>query len=253
MKLDLSVDAAGGLYVRGRGLDAEVQGKIALKGTVASPYATGAFDLRRGTLAIAGKSLDITTGRITFDGRSLSGSFDPALDFAASNTSGSITAKLAVTGHASSPHVELSSTPSLPQDEVLSHLLFGQNVSQLTPLELAQLADGLSTLMGNGGGFNPLSSARRSLGLDRLSVGGTQTGNGASIEAGKTVSRGVYVGARQDTSGGTQGMVQVDLTKHLKLNTTLATGFGAQQSNTTIPTPQTDRGSSVGVSYEFEY
>jgi hypothetical protein len=48
-------------------------------------------------------------------------------------------------------------------------------------------------------------------------------------------------------------MVQVDLTKHFKLQTTLSTGFGAQQSNTTIPTPQTDRGSSVGLSYQFEY
>jgi translocation and assembly module TamB len=141
----------------------------------------------------------------------------------------------------------------MPQDEVLSHLLFGENMSQLSPLELAQVAEGLSTLMGSGGGFNPLSSARRSLGLDRLAVGGTQTGNGASVEAGKNVSRGLYVGAKQDTSGGTQAMVQVDLTKHLKLQTTLSTGFGAQQSSTTIPTPQTDRGSSVGLSYEFEY
>ena len=135
----------------------------------------------------------------------------------------------------------------------MSHLLFGQNASALTPLELAQVAEGMATLGGSGGGFNPLTAARRSLGLDRLAVGGTEKGNGASIEAGKSVSRGVYVGARQDTTGGSQALVQVDLTKHLKLQTTLSTGFGAQQSNTTVPTPQNDRGSSVGLAYEFEY
>jgi translocation and assembly module TamB len=253
MKLDLTVNAPGGLYVRGRGLDSEVQGEIKVKGTVAQPYVSGGFELRRGTLDLAGKTLDITQGKITFDGRSLNGSFDPAIAFLAANTTGNFTAKLGMTGHASAPVITLSSTPSMPQDEVLSHLLFGENMSQLSPLELAQVAEGLSTLMGSGGGFNPLSSARRSLGLDRLAVGGTQTGNGASVEAGKNVSRGLYVGAKQDTSGGTQAMVQVDLTKHLKLQTTLSTGFGAQQSSTTIPTPQTDRGSSVGLSYEFEY
>ena len=252
-KLDLKLSAPGGLYVRGRGLDSEVQGQMAIKGTIGSPEVSGGFDLRRGSLSVAGKSLDITKGRISFDGRSVKGGFDPALDFEASNASGGFTAKLAITGHASEPHIELSSTPSLPQDEVMARLLFGENVSQLSPLEVAQVADGLASLMGSGGGFNPLSSARRSLGLDRLAIGGTDTGNGASVEAGKSVSRGVYVGAKQNTTGGTQAMVQVDLTKHLKLQTTLSTGFGAQQSNTTIPTPQTDRGSSVGVSYEFEY
>jgi translocation and assembly module TamB len=253
MKLDLTVDAPGGLYVRGRGVDAELQGKITVKGTVAQPYVGGGFELRRGTFDLAGKSMDISRAKVTFDGRSLNGSFDPAIDFLAQNTTGGFTAKLTMTGHASAPLITLSSTPSLPQDEVLSRLLFGENTSQLSPFELAQVAEGLSTLMGNGGGFNPLSSARRSLGLDRLAVGGTESGNGASVEAGKSVSRGVYVGAKQQTSGGTQAMVQVDLTKHLKLQTTLSTGFGAQQSSTTIPTPQTDRGSSVGLSYEFEY
>jgi translocation and assembly module TamB len=253
MKLDLKVSAPGGLYVRGRGLNAEVAGQINVKGTIGAPEVAGGFELRRGTLDVAGKSLDISKGLITFDGRSYKGSFDPALDFEASNASSGFVAKLAITGHASEPRITLSSSPSLPQDEVLSRLLFGENVSQLSPLELAQVAEGLSTLMGTGGGFNPLSSARRSLGLDRLAIGGTDKGNGATIEAGKSVSHGVYVGAKQDTTGGTQAMVQVDLTKHLKLQTTLSTGFGAQQSNTTIPTPQTDRGSSVGLSYQFEY
>ncbi len=140
----------------------------------------------------------------------------------------------------------------LPQDEILAHLLFGENVSQLTPVELAQVAEGLATLGGGGGGFNPLNAARRSLGLDRLAVGGAATGNGASIEVGKNVSRGLYVGAKQDTSGGTQAQVQVDLTRHLKLQTTISSGLGAQPAGT-IPTPQNDRGSSVGLTYQFDY
>jgi translocation and assembly module TamB len=61
----------------------------------------------------------------------------------------------------------------------------------------------------------------------------------------------VYVGAKQSTSGagGTQAQVQVDLTRHLKLQTTLGTGGGTAQG----ATPDNDPGSSVGLSYQFEY
>jgi translocation and assembly module TamB len=252
LDVDLTIDTPGGLYVRGHGINAEVSGRLAIKGTTGRPEVTGGFLLRRGDFDLAGKTLNIDSGKVTFDGRSVNGSFDPALDFAASNGSGAITAKLAIAGHASEPKITLSSSPSMPQDEILAHLLFGQGISQLTPVELAQVAEGLATLGGGGGGFNPLNAARRSLGLDRLAVGGASTGNGASIEVGKNVSRGLYVGAKQDTAGGTQAQVQVDLTRHLKLQTTISSGLGAQPAGT-IPTPQNDRGSSVGLSYQFDY
>jgi translocation and assembly module TamB len=71
------------------------------------------------------------------------------------------------------------------------------------------------------------------------------------VEAGKYVAKGVYVGAKQATGGGggTQALVQIDITRHLKLNTTLGTGGGSAQG----ATPQNDPGSSVGLSYGFEY
>ena len=107
----------------------------------------------------------------------------------------------------------------------------------------------LVTLTGvGGGGINPLMAVQKSLGLDRLSVGGTSTG-GTSIEAGRYVSERVYVGAKQTTSGATQAQVQVDLTKHLKLQATLSTGGGTAQG----ATPENDPGSSIGLSYQFEY
>ena len=99
-----------------------------------------------------------------------------------------------------------------------------------------------------GGGFNPLMAVQKKLGLDRLSVG-TAAGGGASVEAGRYVSSRVYVGAKQSMSGNTQAQVQVDLTKHLKLQATLGTGGGSVQG----ATPENDPGSSIGLSYQFEY
>ena len=79
---------------------------------------------------------------------------------------------------------------------------------------------------------------------------GSSSGNGASVEAGKYIANGVYVGAKQDTSGQTQAQVQIDLTRHLKAETTINTGSAA---NVTGAAAQVDQGSSVGLSYQFDY
>jgi translocation and assembly module TamB len=105
---------------------------------------------------------------------------------------------------------------------------------------------------GIGGGADPLAGVRKGLGLDRLSVGAASgNGPGATVEAGKYVANGVYVGTKQGTSGGTQAQVQIDLTKHLKLETQL--GTGGQPATGSAVTPDNDPGSSIGLTYQFEY
>ena len=175
---------------------------------------------------------------------------DPTLDFQADTTAGNVTASLKVGGYADAPKITLSSNPELPQDEVLARLLFGQSLKQLSPFQIAAIAGALADLSGVGGGVDPLSRVRKGLGLDRLSLGSSATGNGASVEAGRYVAQGVYVGAKQGTSGGTQAQVQVDLTRRLKLQTTIGTGGGTPATGIT---PDNDPGSSVGLKYQFEY
>ncbi len=248
--LNLTITSPGRLFVRGRGLEAEVSGRIRVEGDTATPDVSGGFTMRRGEFSLAGQTLNFTSGRLGFDGASAGGAIDPALNFIAESTSGSVTAKLEVTGYASSPKIKLSSTPPLPQDEVLAHLLFQQSVKQLGPLQLAQIAEGLGSLTGIGSGLNPLSRVRKGLGLDRLAVGGSQSGTGATVEAGKYVMRGVYVGAKQDSGGGTTAQVQVDITRRLKAQATVNTGTSADVTGNAA---QVDRGSSIGLSYQFEY
>lgn len=246
--LNLTVDAPGQIFVRGRGLDAELEGHLVVRGTAAKPQPEGGFAMRRGSVSVAGTTLTFTTGKVGFDG---SGKLDPTLDFVASNTTGNTVASLNVGGYASDPKITLSSVPALPQDEVLAHLLFGQSAASLGPFQLAEIAAALAQLTGvGGGGFDPLGSVRNGLGLDRLSVGGGGSGTGASIQAGKYVARGVYVGAKQATSGGgTQAQVQVDLTKRLKLETDIGTGT----NTATGASASSSNGTNVGLTYQFEY
>jgi translocation and assembly module TamB len=246
--LDLDVNAPQQIYVRGRGLNAEAGGRLHVAGTTAVPEVSGGFDMRRGTFDLGGTSLQFTSGKVGFNGTGLTQKIDPTLDFVAESTTGGITAKLVVTGYADAPRIVLTSVPEMPQDEILARLLFGTSVKQLTAIQVVQIATALVAITGTGGGFNPLLAAQRSLGLDRLSVGSTSTG-ATTVEAGRYVYQNVYVGAKQSTSGGTQAKVQVDLTKHLKVQATLGTGTTTAQG----VTPDNDPGSSIGLLYQFEY
>ena len=247
--LDLTVSSQGLFFVRGRGLEAELQGRAHVGGTVSSPVVTGGFEMRRGSFDLGSATLNFTTGKVTFVQDSLRDRVDPALDFVAESMSGGYTARLEVGGTVSNPKVELTSTPTMPQDEILAQLLFQQNVKQLSALQLASMGQAAAAIGGFGTGLNPLASIRKTLGLDRLSVV-TGADNQTELEAGKYVSRNVYVGAKQGLSTTPQAEVQIDLTKSLKAKATVATGTNA---TVTQGAQQLDSGSSIGLSWQFEY
>ncbi len=264
MALDLRVDAPRAVFVRGRGLNSELGGSLHVRGTISEPTISGGFDMRKGTMNLAGSTLMFTSGRLSFNGTGVRKKIDPTLDFTATNISNGVTYTLHVGGYADAPVITLSSTPEQPQDQILARLLFGTDPAQLSTLQIAQIAAALATMSGVGGGLSPLKAVQRKLGLDRLAISGSTSANGtptaagqtaqgtstaASIEAGRYVSSRVFVGAKQFTTGTTQAEVQVDLTRNLKIQTTLATGGGTVQGET----PQNDPGSSVGLSYQFEY
>jgi translocation and assembly module TamB len=254
--LKVSVNAPRQILVRGRGLDAELGGKLQIGGTTRAPAIDGGFDLQRGLFTIAGSRLNFSSGRVSFTGADVTGKIDPTLDFTAQTTTSDTTVTLRITGVADAPQFELTSVPQLPQDEILARLLFGESAGQLTALQAAQIGAALVTLTGTGSGVNPLAVIQKHLGLDRLSVGSNDTGvpgstqnTGATIEAGRYVTNRIFVDVKQNTTGATQLQVDVDLTNKLKLQTRVGTGTATVQGTT----PDNDPGSSVGLSYRFEY
>jgi translocation and assembly module TamB len=256
--LDVDVQGPQEILVQGRGLDAEMGGELHLSGTTDTPLVSGGFDLQRGSFSLAGNKLSFTTGRVSFNGAGLKNKIDPTLDFTAQSTVGSVTATLRITGLADAPQFEFTSSPVQPQDEIMALLLFGAPATQLSAVQLAQVGAMLATLGGVGGdgSLNPLVKIQKSLGLDRLTVGAgttnTATGtenSGASIEAGRYISRRIYIEAKQSTTGTSQLEADVDLTKHLKLQTRVGNGTATVVGTT----PENDPGSSVGLIYQFEY
>lgn len=262
--LGITLDAPQAIFVQGRGLNAQLGGRLRVAGTSADPRVSGGFTMVRGSFSLAGSELNFTSGRVSFNGEGLKGRIDPTLDFVAQASvtyTAPTTVTLRVTGFADAPKISLSSTPPLPQDDLLGLLLFGKPASQLSAIQLAQIGGGLASLAGAGGGgsggssWNPLTWIKNALGLNTFSVGGagaaggnTQA-NGASITAGKYISNKVFVAATQTTTGASQVRVDIDLSRHLKLQTRLGNGTATAQGTT----PQNDPGSSIGLSYQFQY
>jgi len=258
--LDVAVAAPQEFLVQGRGLDAEMGGDLHVGGTVDTPVVSGSLALLRGNFSLSNSKLNFSPeSRVSFNGAGLKNTIDPSLDFKAEATVADATVTLRITGLADAPKFEFTSTPPLPQDEIMARLLFGQNAAALSAFQLAQIGATLAALSGVGGdgGLNPLVKIQRSLGLDRLTVGPGATTNtasgpentGASIAAGRYISKRVYIEAKQTTLGTSQLETDVDLTKHLKLQTRLGNGTASVQGTT----PENDPGSSVGLVYQFEY
>jgi translocation and assembly module TamB len=173
--LDIRLLSRGGeVRVEGRGLNVLLNVNARVQGTVSQPQLSGTASIVRGDYDFAGK-------RFVFDQRgSVSLSTNPSLirlDLSAVREDPSLTATIRVTGTAARPEIALTSTPQLPQDEILSQVLFGRSASQLSPFEAAQLAAGVASLAGGGGfdvigksstarGAGPPVFRRRGLGSD---------------------------------------------------------------------------------------
>ncbi|HTX24528.1 MAG TPA: translocation/assembly module TamB domain-containing protein [Steroidobacteraceae bacterium] len=255
--LDITVDAPREILVQGRGLNAELGGRVRIQGTTLTPRVSGGFQLIRGTFSLASAQLNFTMGDVSFNGTGLREKIDPTLDFTAQASAADATVTMHITGFADSPKFELNSSPPLPQDEILARLLFGVSASQLTAVQVAQIGAALVSLTGvGGGGLNPLEKIQKALGLNVLTVGSApNTGTnpnqntGASVTAGRYVSSRVFVAASQSTTGISQLQVNVDLTQHLRLQTRIGNGTATAQG----VTPDTDPGSSIGLTYQFQY
>jgi len=229
--LDVTVNAPNQIFIRGRGLDAEVGGSVRLAGPLNNIQPVGAFSLTRGRLAVLGQRLDFETGTVT-----MVGDLDPQLNFVARTQGDGITVFVTIAGRASAPEVTFSSNPSLPQDEVLSRLIFKRAIGELSPIQLAQLAAAAAELMGGGSGGGLVDGLRGAAGLADLDVVTDSEGN-VGVQAGTYLQENVYVGVTAGANGQSKVSINLDVTDDLVVR-----GSAGQ-----------DGSSSVGVFYEQDY
>ena len=222
--LDVSITAARGVFLRGNGLDAELSLIAHVGGRTDAPELSGTARIVRGSYDFAGK-------RFEFDDRGTvrlaSRPEAIRLDLIATRDDPSLTAVVRIEGTAAKPLITLTSTPVLPQDEVLAQVLFGRSESQLTPLETAQLAAALASLA-TGGGFDVLGGLRQITRLDRLALGGGA--EGAAVSGGKYLTDDVYIELTGGGRTGPSGQVEWRVRRNLSIVSSVASQGDARLS-----------------------
>ncbi|SDZ02308.1 autotransporter secretion inner membrane protein TamB [Jannaschia faecimaris] len=228
--LDLTINAPGRVFVRGRGLDAELGGTLRLTGTTANPITAGGFELIRGRLDILEQRFDLDEGLISFQGGLI-----PFIRLVAVTQTDTIEAAIVVEGPADAIEVTFESTPEVPQEEIVAQIFFGRGLDQLSPLQALQLANSVAVLAGRSSG-GLLASLRGSAGLDDLDVTTDADGN-VGVRAGKYISDNVYTDVEVNQAGEATISLNLDVTPSLTVRgSTGATG-----------------GSSVGLFFEKDY
>ena len=219
--------------VLGLGLDSEWSADLAIAGAPDDPAITGRATLIRGDYQFAGRKFTLDRGVIRFAGERPA---NPALDITANADSTGLNAQIRVTGVALKPEIGFTSTPALPQDELLSRLLFGTSITNLSAPEALQLAAAVAALQNGGrGGLNPINAVRRAAGLDRLRIlpADPQTGQGTSIAAGKYVTRRFYAEIVTDGQGYSATQAEFQVTRWLSILSSIST-LGRQSANVRV-------------------
>lgn len=228
--LDLAIAAPERIFVRGRGLDAELGGALRITGTTDNIVPSGRFTLIRGRLDLLGKRFTVDEGMIE-----LQGALTPYIRFAAQSESNGITVTIVIEGEAYAPEIHFLSSPELPEEEVMAQLLFGRGLTSLSPLQAAQLASAVAQLAGTGG-EGIVGRLRNSIGLDDLDVTADENGS-AAVRAGKYLSEKVYT----DVTVGAEGKTEINLNLDIRPGVTARGTLGS------------DGSSGIGIYYERDY
>ena len=219
----LDVDVAGGnLEVRGLGIRSTWRTDLQVGGSADSPAFTGRADLVRGDYDFAGRRFRLQHGIIRFRGENPP---NPLLDIRAEAQVQGLDASVLVQGTGLKPEISFASVPQLPQDELLSRILFGTSITNLSAPEALQLASAVAALNEGTGSLDPINAIRRAVGLDRLRIvpADIATGQRTSLAAGKYIGRKLYVEVITDGQEYSATRVEYQITRWLSLLSTVST------------------------------
>ena len=218
--------------MRGLGIDSLWRTDLAIGGNVSAPRLNGRADLDRGEYEFAGRSFRLEHGIIRFRGES---PVDPLLDIRAEAQVQGLNASVNVRGTGLKPEITFASVPALPQDELLSRILFGTSITNLSAPEAVQLASAIAALQSGSGSLDPINAVRRAVGLDRLRIvpADIATGQKTAISAGKYIGRKLFVEVITDGQGYSATRVEYQVTRWLSILSSIST-IGRTSANVRV-------------------
>ncbi|MBN2033339.1 MAG: translocation/assembly module TamB domain-containing protein [Deltaproteobacteria bacterium] len=223
--LNIELRFPAGVYVRGYGLDSEWSGNLNIKGSAQKPGLRGNLKVVRGRLVFLDRRFDLKDSFIFLDG---SYPPDPTVDITASYRQKDKDITVKVLGPALKPELSLSSNPPMHQDEILAWVLFGRDLSTVTPFQAISLANAARALATGDTGPGIMDRIRsitgimdriRSMaGVDDIDISKDPEKGHTEFGVGKYVHEKVYVQVKKGTASGTESVsMEVELTPKVRL------------------------------------
>ena len=108
---------------------------------------------------------------------------------------------------------------------MLSRILFGTSITNLSAPEAFQLASAVAALRSGSGSLDPINALRRAVGLDRLRIvpADVATGQRTGIAAGKYITRKLFVEVVTDGQGYSATRIEYQLSRWLSILSTIST------------------------------
>jgi autotransporter translocation and assembly factor TamB len=234
--LDVRVEMPDQIYVNASLIDSVWGGALQVKDTPAGLSIQGKVTPRRGSVTFIGKKFRLEQGDILFTGRvpNMSVFNDLTAEYSRSD----FTARLILNGEVNDPHFRVESTPALPEEEILSYILFDRDTSTISSYQAIQLAAAAGQLSGGLNGPGYIYAFRQSIGIDTLEWRESdEVGGSSSVAAGKYIASGLYVEvhtAPEDSE--TSGMTaEYELNRHISVETSagprMRPGIGVSWKN----------------------
>lgn len=186
--IDIKVNAANNMSIRGYGMDAELGGTVGVRGKTHSIETIGSFNLIRGQVEWLSQRFILSDVNVALANSAVSLLVKGSADV------DDYTYNIDMTGTIDDMDIKLSSVPALPDDEILARIMFGKPIQQMTAVQAIRLAAAVNSL--RSGGPSIVNSQREKLGLDALSIDQEETnneGSGVSVGFGKYITDKTYV------------------------------------------------------------
>jgi autotransporter translocation and assembly factor TamB len=234
--LDIHVDLADQIYANASMIDSIWGGTLHVRDVPQGISVRGIIEPRRGYVSFIGKKFRFTEGQIDIDGAVPS---MPAMNNLTSEYSRSdFTARLILNGRLDNPDFRMESSPAMPEDEILSHVLFNRDTSSISPYQAFQIASAARQLSGGISGPGFMYQMRQAVGVDTLEWReGAEAGDASSVAAGKYLTPALYIEVNRslDEKGGTGMMAEFDVTRHISVETStgpeMRPGIGVNWKN----------------------
>ncbi|HYM34237.1 MAG TPA: translocation/assembly module TamB domain-containing protein, partial [Steroidobacteraceae bacterium] len=172
------------------GLQGKLGGSVVIASDSTSAIGRGELNVSEGHYEAYGQKLNIARGRLIFNASPLD---NPGLDIQAERKIEDSDTRVGVNvrGTLRDPRVSLFSEPSLPQSQIVSMLLTGKPIADLSSRDAAAVGAAQSDLRLQGGGLLASQIGRR-LGLVDVSIESTSL-NGTALVLGRFLSPRLFV------------------------------------------------------------